>query len=57
MECLTDIQTDRFNIGEKLRHTAYNVLRQAAEGNIVDRAGQRGGPPGQLPGTPKYTRR
>jgi len=57
MECLTDSQTDRFNIGEKLRHTAYNVLRQAAEGNIVDRAGQRGGPPGQLPGTPKYTRR
>jgi hypothetical protein len=57
MECLADSQTDRFNIGEKLRHTAYNLLRQAAEGNVGDRAGLRGGPPGQLLETPKYTRR
>ena len=56
MECLADRQT-YLNIGEKLRRTAYNVLRQAAEGNIGDRAGLRGGPPEQLPGTPIYTRR
>jgi len=57
MECLVDSQTDRLNISEKLRHTAHYVLRQAAEGNTGDRAGLRGGPSGQQPGTPNYARR